>query len=250
MPAIVTAGVAFVVYHLTPFTMPKHDRAAPSLREEESFYRAGCRLVAGIDEAGRGAWAGPVVAAAVILPRRDCIASELRGVRDSKRLTPAQRALMRERIQHVALAWSVGSASSAEIDAWGILPATRLAMMRAVAGLQLTPDALLIDAVSLPELDVPQRAFPYADAISLSVAAASILAKTARDALMCDLDASVGGYGFAGHKGYGTRAHAEALIKLGPSWAHRRTFRPVVEVMSSDGRLGRVGGDCRLESRE
>jgi len=230
--------------------MLKHDRSAPSLREEHAFCRAGCRFVAGIDEAGRGAWAGPVVAAAVILPRRDCIASELRGVRDSKRLTPAQRALMRERIQQVALAWSVGSASSAEIDALGILSATRLAMMRAVAGLQPAPDALLIDAVSLTELDVPQRAFPHADAISLSVAAASILAKTARDALMCDLDAAISGYGFAGHKGYGTRAHAEALIKLGPCWAHRRTFRPVVEVVSSDGRLRCADRDCRLESRE
>ena len=123
-------------------------------------------------------------------------------------------------------------------------------MMRAVAGLQLTPDVLLIDAVSLPELYLPQRAFPYADAISLSVAAASILAKTARDALMCDLDAAISGYGFAGHKGYGTCTHAEALIKLGPSWAHRRTFRPVAAVVSNDGRLRCAGRDCRLDSSE
>jgi len=217
-----------------PLAMPKRNRPAPSLRQEHALRRAGYRLVAGVDEAGRGAWAGPVVAAAVILPSCHCITSELRGVHDSKQLTPAQRTLMRERIQRAALAWSVGSASSAEIDALGILPATRLAMMRAVTDLQPAPDVLLIDAVSLPELDVPQRAFPYADAISLSVAAASILAKTTRDALMCDLDALVGGYGFAAHKGYGTRAHAEALTSLGPCWAHRHTFRPVMAVVRGD----------------
>lgn len=189
--------------------------------------RAGHRLVAGVDEAGRGAWAGPVVAAAVILPCDRRTSALLRGVNDSKQLTAAQRVAMREQIQRVALAWSVGSASSAEIDALGIVAATRLAMVRAIAGLRVEPDALLIDAVNLPELPIVQRAFDHADGISLSVAAASILAKTSRDAMMCALDASAAGYGFAVHKGYGTRAHAEALARLGPCWAHRRSFKPV-----------------------
>ncbi len=212
--------------------MPIADQRAPSLREERALQRAGYRFIAGVDEAGRGAWAGPVVAAAVILPCHRSVSSRLRGVNDSKQLTPAQRAAMRERIQQIALAWSFGSASSAEIDALGILPATRLAMMRAVAGLSSAPDALLIDAVVLPELHLPQRAFDHADAVSLSVAAASILAKTARDAIMCALDAAIVGYGFADHKGYGTRAHAGALARLGPSRAHRFTFRPVAALCS------------------
>ncbi|MDW8351633.1 MAG: ribonuclease HII [Anaerolineae bacterium] len=213
--------------------MPISDHSAPSLREERALWRSGCRRVAGVDEAGRGAWAGPVVAAAVILPCNPRAASYLRGVNDSKQLTPTQRAALRERIERVAVAWAVGSASNAEIDALGIVPATRLAMMRAVAALQLTPDALLIDALDLPELPIVQRAFPRADAISLSVAAASILAKTTRDAVMCALDATASGYGFADHKGYGTRAHAEALARLGPCWAHRRTFKPVAALSAA-----------------
>lgn len=217
-------------YH--PAAMPIVHQRSPSLREERALQRAGHRLIAGVDEAGRGAWAGPVVAAAVMLPCDRRTSSLLRGVNDSKQLTPKQRVVMRERIERVALTWSVGSASSAEIDALGILAATRLAMIRAVAGLRLMPDALLIDAVDLPELSLAQRAFDHADAISLSVAAASILAKTTRDAIMCALDASAAGYGFAGHKGYGTRAHAQALARLGPCWAHRRTFRPVASFPS------------------
>ncbi|BCX02450.1 MAG: ribonuclease HII [Candidatus Roseilinea sp.] len=212
--------------------MPIVHQRSPSLREERALQRAGHRLIAGVDEAGRGAWAGPVVAAAVILPFDRRTSALLRGVNDSKQLTPAQRVALRERIERVALDCSVGSASSAEVDALGIVAATRLAMMRAVVGLRLAPDALLIDAVALPELPVVQHAFDHADAISLSVAAASILAKTARDAIMCALDASAVGYGFAGHKGYGTRAHAEALARLGPCWAHRRTFKPVASLRS------------------
>lgn len=216
-------------YH--PVVMPIVHQRSPSLHEERALQRAGHHFIAGVDEAGRGAWAGPVVAAAVVLPCDRRTSARLRGVNDSKQLTPAQRLAMRERIERVALAWSIGSASSAEIDALGILAATRLAMMRAVAGLQLAPDALLIDAVELPALPLVQRAFDHADAISLSVAAASILAKTVRDAIMCALDASVAGYGFAGHKGYGTRAHARALAQLGPCWAHRRTFKPVANLI-------------------
>jgi ribonuclease HII len=210
--------------------MAKRSRTLPSLDEERAFWQAGFRLVAGLDEAGRGAWAGPVVAAAVILPCDDYVADALAGVADSKQLTAPKREALRERIQQVALAWSVGSASSAEIDALGILAASRLAMLRAVSSLSPAPEALLIDALALPALALPQRAFARADALSLSVAAASILAKTTRDALMRALDRELEGYGFDHHKGYGTRAHLQALRRLGPSWAHRRTFRPVAQL--------------------
>lgn len=208
--------------------------SGPTFRRERELLRSGCTLIAGVDEAGRGAWAGPVVGAAVILPISRRTLQVLRGVDDSKRLTAAEREAMRARIQRVAIAWAVGCASNAEIDALGILAATRLAMMRAVAALSVAPDALLIDAITLPECPLDQHAFNYADAISLSVAAASIMAKTSRDALMCALDRVVHGYGFARHKGYGTAVHAAALSALGPCWAHRRTFKPVSEVASNE----------------
>lgn len=202
-------------------------KSRPSLEREQALWAQGFRRVAGLDEAGRGAWAGPVVAAAVILPPRLGIADVLEGVTDSKQLTPNQRQVLRERITAVALSWGIGHASAEEIDQLGILPATRLAMKRALQHLIHPPDALLIDAVRLPDLALPQHAFPFADALSLSVAAASILAKTERDAVMIALDREQPGYGFAQHKGYGTRAHAEKLRALGPSVHHRRCFKPV-----------------------
>jgi len=185
---------------------------------------SGCERIAGVDEAGRGAWAGPVAAAAVVLTLDDATARALDGVDDSKKLNAVQREALRARIVEIAQAWSVGMASSAEIDALGILPATRLAMMRAIAGLRISPQALLIDAVRLPDLSLPQKAFFFADSISLSVAAASILAKTARDAVMQNLN---DGYGFALHKGYGTALHRRMLEEHGPSEHHRMTFRPL-----------------------
>jgi ribonuclease HII len=187
----------------------------------------GFARIAGVDEAGRGAWAGPVVAAAVILPCTPEAVTQLAGVNDSKKLNAKQREAMREVVQQVALAWAVGSASSDEIDALGILPATRLAMARAIEGLRLPADALLIDAVKLPAVKLHQQSFNFADSISLSVSAASILAKTTRDALMCALDAAVAGYRFAQHKGYGTRLHQHCLRALGPSPAHRHSFKPI-----------------------
>lgn len=202
-------------------------KAHPSLTHEQTFWRAGFVHVAGLDEAGRGAWAGPVVAAAVILPPDPAVAAALRGVTDSKQLTPQQREAWRARIIETALAWGIGEADAAEIDTLGIIAATRLAMQRALEALALAPDALLIDALRLPDVPLPQHAFPRADALSLSVAAASILAKTARDARMVHLDAQAPGYGFAQHKGYGTRRHLHALRALGPSAWHRRSFRPV-----------------------
>ncbi|MCS6774400.1 MAG: ribonuclease HII [Anaerolineae bacterium] len=202
-------------------------KRCPTLEHEQALWAKGIRYVAGLDEAGRGAWAGPVVAAAVVLPPRPEVACALRGVTDSKQLSAARRSALRERIITVALTWGIGCASVDEIDARGIAAATRLAMQRALHRLNPSPEALLIDAVALPEVALPQHAFPFADALSLSVAAASILAKTERDGLMVALDSELPGYGFARHKGYGTRAHVEQLRALGLSAHHRKSFRPV-----------------------
>ena len=206
--------------------------AAPHLKHEHALHVAGYQHVAGLDEAGRGAWAGPVVAAAVILPTDPITKQQLAGVNDSKQLSAKVRQALRARIEAVALAWAIGQASNEEIDQFGILPVTRLAMTRAISALTLSPDALLIDAVKLPDIPIHQGVFNFADAISLSVAAASILAKTERDALMCALDAPWPGYHFARHKGYGTRAHAAALKISGVSPAHRISFRPIAAMLS------------------
>lgn len=222
----------------------------PSLAHELALRERGYARVAGVDEAGRGAWAGPVMAAAVILPLAPDVAEALRDVNDSKQLSPARRAACREVIVRVATACAVGAASAEEIDALGIVRATRLAMARAVAGLSVQPDALLIDALTLPDVSIPQRAFNFADSISLSVAAASILAKTERDALMEQLEALHPGYGFARHKGYGTRAHRQALQALGVSPAHRRSFGPVAQSAGGNAVAGIAEGDGGRQRQE
>ena len=198
------------------------------LRYEYRLWQRGYRAVAGLDEAGRGAWAGPVVAGAVILPvGRFDLARSLEGVNDSKQLTPAQREAVVARILRVAVAAGVGQASHTEIDALGIVPATRLAMQRALEALPTAPDALLTDAMALPELRLPVTKLIRGDQRALSVAAASILAKVARDRLMDDLDAIYPEYGFGEHKGYGTALHRQQLRAFGVSPVHRRTFAPV-----------------------
>jgi ribonuclease HII len=202
-------------------------RKTPDMRQERTLIRQGHALVAGVDEAGRGAWAGPVVAAAVILPTGAMRLAALRGVRDSKLLTPTQRETFFPTIQKLALAVGVGMASHEEIDTLGIVPATRLAMRRAVEQLAPSPDALLIDALKLPDVPLPQRSLFHADTRCLSVAAASIIAKVTRDHLMMELDTQYPGYGLARHKGYGTQVHQQALAQLGPSAIHRMTFEPV-----------------------
>lgn len=207
--------------------MPGRPSTGPSLVEEKKMRTDGVAWVAGVDEAGRGAWAGPVTAAAVVLPAEPAIQRRLQGVTDSKKLSAQRRGRLRADICSAAIAWAVGMADSGEIDRLGILPATRLAMMRAVAGLAVLPDGLLIDAVTLPELVMRQRSFNFADSISLSVAAASILAKTARDSLMCALDHEYPDYGFGVHKGYGTRLHQQALASAGVCPLHRISYRPV-----------------------
>ncbi len=203
--------------------------AAPDLSLEHSFWAKGLRRIAGLDEAGRGAWAGPVVAAAVILPAdRPDLQTALAGVNDSKKLTARQREKLVGVIEQVALAVGVGETAPEDIDRLGIVPATRQAMQRAVAGLSLAPEALLIDAVDLSAcLPLPQHALFYGDAISLSIAAASIIAKVSRDRQMVALEAAYPGYGFARHKGYGTRAHQAALAAQGVSAIHRKSYAPV-----------------------
>jgi ribonuclease HII len=202
----------------------------PHLDHELNFMRAGLALVAGIDEAGRGAWAGPVVAAAVILDLHQV--ENLSQVNDSKQLLPRKREELYQVIIDNALAYGLGQASTAEIDTIGILPATRLAMMRAVEDLSPQPQALIIDAVHLPKIDLPQSVFNFADSISLSVAAASILAKVTRDRLMIDLDAQFPLYCFARHKGYGTRIHQDALQSVGPCEIHRKSFKPIAALLA------------------
>jgi ribonuclease HII len=210
-------------------------RNAPGLEQERALQSRGCHLIAGLDEAGRGAWAGPVYAAAVILPlERSDLLTALNGVADSKQLTPLRREALLPVIHAVALAVGVGAAAAAEIDALGIAPATRLAMTRALDALSLAPDALLLDYVTLPESGLPQCARPKADQHCLSVAAASIVAKVSRDRCMVELDRQFPGYGFVRHKGYGTPAHRAALARLGPSSVHRVNWTPlrVLEVKS------------------
>lgn len=203
-------------------------REKPGLEEESGLLACGHRRIAGLDEAGRGAWAGPVYAAAVVLPLdRPDLLRRLADVRDSKQLSPHQREALSGIIREVALAVGVGWAEVEEIDGLGILPATRLAMSRAVQQLSGAVDALLIDYVRLPDVSLPQRSLPRADARCLSVAAASIIAKVERDRRMVEMDREYPGYGFARHKGYGTSQHYRALQQLGPSPLHRRTWRPV-----------------------
>jgi ribonuclease HII len=198
--------------------------AAPDLSFELALWAAGVNLIAGIDEAGRGALAGPVAAAAVIFPAQPDLVDRLRGVRDSKQMTSRQRQAARAPIQAAALFWGVGFAEASEIDTLGILPATRLAVRRALQTLDVAPDHLLVDYLFLPDINIPQTALIKGDCRSLSIAAASVLAKTARDAKMITLENELPGYGFAQHKGYGTQAHRNALERLGACPHHRQSF--------------------------
>jgi ribonuclease HII len=197
------------------------------LRYENALWASGVLRVAGVDEAGMSPLAGPVAAAAVVFAP----GSRIPGIDDSKKLDAAERDRLAEEIKTTALAWSVGFAAVEEIDTINIYWAGLLAMRRAVEGLSLAPEHLLLDARRLKELDTPQQAIVKGDAKSLTIAAASILAKTARDALMCKLDAEHPGYGFAKHKGYPVREHVAALEKLGASPVHRRSFAPVRVVL-------------------
>lgn len=197
----------------------------PDLSLEIPCWQAGLRHVAGLDEAGRGALAGPVAVGAVILPADAVLLQTLRGVRDSKQMTPLQRERLAPLIRETATSWGVGLASAEEVDNLGIVQAISLAAMRALSCLSICPDFLLCDfGLSLPEVEIPQTALVKGDRRSLSIAAASVLAKTSRDALMRTLSSQYPGYGLDRHKGYGTSAHRAALARLGVSAIHRRSF--------------------------
>lgn len=213
-------------FKFNPALLPER----PNLAFEITLWEQGLTLVVGLDEAGRGALAGPVSAGAVVLPSdQPDLMNRLSGVRDSKVMTPAARNIWAEEIKTVAVAWCVGMAEPEEIDQLGIVPATCLAATRALQQLGISPEHLLVDFLTLPGERVPQTPLIKGDARSLSVAAASILAKTARDALLVELDQTFPGYGFANHKGYATKMHRHAIITLGPCRVHRRSFAPVSE---------------------
>lgn len=185
-------------------------------------------MICGVDEAGRGPWAGPVCAGAVILnPSRP-----IGGLADSKKLSPKRRSALADEIHEMAFACGVGWASAAEIDQLNIRQATHLAMRRAISALGCAPSRILIDGNDLPaDLPCPGEAIVKGDQKEICISAASILAKTARDAVMIEADKTYPGYGFAAHKGYGTQAHANALHALGPCPLHRKTFAPVARAL-------------------
>ncbi len=202
--------------------------ARPDLQFELKLWEKGTRLVAGVDEAGRGALLGPVAAGAVVLPHDlPDLFDRLEGVRDSKEMTPADRERWAVVIKETALSWAVGYATAAEIDRIGIAPATCLAAGRALSALTVAVDHILIDYIKLPDVPTPQTALVKGDARSLSIAAASILAKTERDARLVALDAEYPGYALASNKGYATIAHRTAITSLGPCALHRHTFAPI-----------------------
>jgi ribonuclease HII len=203
------------------------------LKHEREYLRLGYTKIIGMDEAGRGTWAGPVAVGAVCLPLSERkLSILLKGVNDSKVLTPRTRTTLVDRIRQVAVAWGVGSASSREIDEHGIDTATRLAMGRALdmllQGRDFQPDCLFLDSLLWPEMRrIPQVSLVDGDARSLSIAAASILAKVWRDDHMRELDKQYPQYEFGLHKGYGTAKHRALLKAFGPSPLHRMTFKPI-----------------------
>lgn len=201
------------------------DHPVDALTFEQQARKQGYRIIAGIDEVGRGALAGPVVAAAVVLPE----GLRIDGVDDSKKLSPLIRERLFEVIMTQALSVGIGMGSQELVDRINILQATRHAMLEAVSYLSLQPDYLLIDGITTIDSPLPQKTIKKGDSLSLSIAAASIIAKVFRDRLMCDMDALHPGYGFSGHKGYGSASHLKAISQLGPSTIHRMTFGGVKE---------------------
>ncbi len=211
--------------------MPKTIRTLPDFSIETEIANGSHLFIAGVDEVGRGTLAGPVVAAAAILPGP--VPAEYEGlVNDSKLLSAAQRQRAFTWLTDWCTSYAVGACTADEIDLIGIVPATRQAMSRAIAGLDPQPGHLLIDAVELKALPIPQTSIIRADSRSQSAAAASIIAKVTRDKLMANVfDSEYPGYGFAAHKGYGTEVHMSALKKLGASPIHRRSFKPVKDML-------------------
>lgn len=205
----------------------------PTKEFEQEARRCGYRHIAGLDEAGRGPLAGPVVAAAVVLPFR----CRLQGVDDSKQLSEVEREHLYAAIYDTAVGVGVGSADASEIDTLNILEATRLAMRRAIEGLAPRPDYLLTDAMTLPGVAIPTRPIIKGDALSMSIAAASIIAKVTRDRMMAAFHQTYPHYNFLSHKGYGTDEHLRCLYAYGPCAIHRRTYAPVREASVTAARV-------------
>jgi len=226
-----TAASLYTPSGRTPLFPGLRPRLDPDLGEETVLWRRGHRFVAGIDEVGRGCLAGPVVAGAVILPR-DWFPQ---GLRDSKLLDASARERLADQIRVRAIAWSVAAVSAELIDRLNILRATVLAAMLAASRLSVRPDALLLDGgLPLPAVSVPQRVVIDADRLCASVAAASVVAKVARDRFMVAMDERYPGYGFASHKGYTCREHRDAIFALGASPLHRRSFGILGDVAPVD----------------
>ncbi|MEK6221576.1 MAG: ribonuclease HII, partial [Chloroflexota bacterium] len=208
---------------------------APNLDFEHGLWVSGIAQIAGVDEAGRGALAGPVSAGAVILPNHDKIMKQLDGVRDSKQISAKARKVCQIAIQEFAISWGVGFADQKEVDEIGIVPATRLAAIRAIVKLKPTAQHLLVDAIKIPGAGLPETTLIKGDARSLSIAAASILAKVTRDEYLTDLAEKYPGYGFMSNKGYGTKQHLRAIAELGPCKIHRFSFAPMRQQESAAG---------------
>ena len=201
----------------------------PSFSEEQKLWNSGYKLVAGLDEVGRGTIAGPVVTGLVILP--ESLSGEwVSHINDSKRMTPKRRQYVLSHLQDNAIVLQTGISSVEEVDQFGIVEAVQLAMKRSLLSLSITPQFLLMDAFEVAGIDIPQKAIVRGDSLSMSIAAASILAKETRDSMMIELHETFPEFGFDSHKGYGTKKHIEALKLYGPCSIHRRTFRPVSEL--------------------
>lgn len=203
--------------------MVKNDSSRKWLYHEEMAYRSGYQMIAGVDEAGRGPLAGPVVAAAVIFPEGVII----EGIEDSKRLSPQRREKLFEVITREAIDWSIGTTDHTVIDQLNILIATHLAMRKAIHKLNPGPDFILVDGFTIPDCTIKQIGIKDGDRLSQSIAAASILAKVTRDRIMEEYDHKFPGYGFARHKGYPTRDHCQAIAQYGICEIHRKSFSPI-----------------------
>ena len=209
--------------------MNKSNLECDLLKYEKALYKNGVKLIAGVDEVGRGPLVGPVVAAAVILP----INYHLEGLNDSKKLTEKKRERFYDILMQEAIAIGIGEASAKEIDEINIYQASKLAMMRALKNLKIKPEHVLVDAMPLKEIDIPSTSIIHGDALSLSIAAASVIAKVTRDRMMIELDKKYPEYGFAQHKGYPTKKHLEVLQKYGVLDNYRFTYGPVRDLINS-----------------
>ncbi|MGE5398425.1 MAG: ribonuclease HII [Chitinophagales bacterium] len=212
-------------------------RLKSMLRFETALYEEGVDLIAGVDEAGRGPLAGPVVAAAVIMPPGLMIS----GTDDSKKLTPQKRYELVPQIKQSALSWAIAQVFPPYLDHINIYQATRQAMLKAISSLSIKPQHLIIDALKLPESGISQTPLIKGDALSLSVACASILAKVERDNIMTNMEQLFPGYGFAKHKGYATKEHIAAIMRLGPSPIHRISFEPIKTIVGGYGDANQGG---------